>query len=203
MENGKLKNKIKNKHSQISDSFYSKKYKNSIKIYNSQFSILNSQFKHVPCFILVGGKSSRFGSEKDDKAALFYELQYKKCKAVFTNVYFAAKYQKFKNYPFFIEKSKIYAPLPVLYEIVQKYKKVFIISVDTPNVTAKTIKKLIFKKAVIDKNPLIGYYDYTMTNQIRQNLKDKMKTFGINKRKIKVKEKEIININTLNDIDNI
>ena len=55
------------------------------------------------------------------------------------------------------------------------------------------------KKAVTSKNPLIGYYDYTMLNNIRKNLKTNMKIFNINKRKIKVNEKELININTLND----
>jgi molybdopterin-guanine dinucleotide biosynthesis protein A len=187
-------NKIKNKHSQFS----------ILSLYPKKFPIFRgprfSQFKIIPCFILVGGKSSRFGSEKDDKATLFYELQYEKCKKIFTNVYFAAKEKKFKNYPFFIEKSKVYAPLPALYEIVKKHKKIFVLSVDTPNITPKTIKKLILKKAVTSENPLIGYYDYTMLNKIRKNLKGKMRIFDINERKMKVTEKELVNINTLNDL---
>jgi len=155
---------------------------------------------NVPCFILVGGKSSRFGSEKDDKALLFYETQFKKCKKIFKNVYFVAKSQKFKNYPFFIEKSKIYAPLPTLEEVVKKYKKVFILSVDTPNITQKSIIKLLQKKAVASENPLIGYYDYTMLCKIRKNLNGKMKIFGINSKKLDIGKNEIININTLNDL---
>jgi len=156
--------------------------------------------KKVPCFILVGGKSSRFGSEKDDKATLFYKLQYEKCKKIFTNVYFVAKEKKFKNYPFFIEKSKIYAPLPALYEVVKKYKKVFVLSVDTPLVTEKTILKLLKLKAVANKNPLIGYYDYTMLSKMKKNLNTNLKIFNINKRKIKIKKKELININTLKEL---
>jgi len=181
MENGKL---IKNK---------------------KTFSILHFPFyiKNIPCFILVGGKSSRFGGEKDDKAELFYELQYRKCKKIFKKVYFAAKNKKFKKYPFFIEKSKIYAPLPALEEIVKKHKKVFVLSVDTPNTTQKSIIKLLQKKAVAKDNPLIGYYDYTHLPQIRKNLKGKMKIFGINKKKIKIKDKELININTLEDLKTI
>ena len=166
------------------------------------FSLYTFNFS-IPCFILVGGKSSRFGSEKDDKATLFYKLQYEKCKKIFKNVYFAAKEKKFKNYPFFIEKSKVYAPLPALEEIVKKHKKVFILSVDTPNITIKTIKKLILKKAVTNKNPLIGYYDYTMLNTIRKNLKTNMRIFNINKRKIKVSEKELVNINSLEDFQHL
>jgi molybdopterin-guanine dinucleotide biosynthesis protein A len=180
MENGKL---IKNK---------------------KTFSILHFSFyiKNVPCFILVGGKSSRFGSEKDDKAFLFYKLQYGKCKKIFKNVYFAAKFKKFRKYPFFIEKSDIYAPLPALEEIIKKYKKIFILSVDTPNINEKSIIKLLRKKSVASGNPLIGYYDYTMLPKIRQNLKGKMRIFDINKRKTDIKEKELININTLNDLKN-
>jgi len=51
----------------------------------------------IPCFILVGGKSSRF---KSDKSYLFYKMQYKKCKKIFKEVYFVAKKKKFKKYPF-------------------------------------------------------------------------------------------------------
>ena len=169
------------------------------------FSILHFLFyiKNIPCFILVGGKSSRFGSEKDDKASLFYKLQYEKCKKIFKNVYFVAKYEKFKNYPFFIEKSKIYAPLPALEEIVKKHKKVFVLSVDTPNINEKSIIKLLQKKAVATDNPLIGYYDYTHLTKIRKNLKGKMRIFDINKRKININEKELININTLDDLQHL
>ncbi len=183
MENEELRIKLKNKY--------------------SQSSILNSQLKSIPCFILVGGKSSRFGSENDDKASLFYKLQYEKCKKIFKNVYFVAKYKKFKNYPFFIEKSKIYAPLPALEEIIKKHKKVFVLSVDTPNITEKSIIKLLQKKAVASNNPLIGYYDYTHLPKIRENLKGKMRIFNINKRKTKINEKELININTLNDLQHL
>jgi len=45
----------------------------------------------IPCFILAGGKSSRFGS---DKAKVFYKHQYKLCKSVFKKVYFVAKEKK-------------------------------------------------------------------------------------------------------------
>jgi molybdopterin-guanine dinucleotide biosynthesis protein A len=149
----------------------------------------------------VGGRSSRFGSEKDDKALLVYKLQYDKCKKIFKNVYFAAKYKKFRNYPFFIEKSDIYAPLPALEEIVKKYKKIFILSVDTPNINEKSIIKLLRKKSVASDNPLIGYYDYTMLKEIRKRLKGKMKIFGINRKTIQINRKELVNVNTLTDLN--
>ena len=179
MENGKLIKKAK-----------------TLSIFHFTFYI-----KNVPCFILAGGKSSRFGEEKDDKAQLFYKLQYHKCKKIFKNVYFVAKTEKFKNYPFFLEKSKIYAPLPAIEEIIKKHKKVFILSIDTPNITEKSIIKLLNKKAVSSDNPLIGYYDYTMLKEIRKRLKGKMKIFGINRKTIQINRKELVNVNTLTDLN--
>jgi molybdopterin-guanine dinucleotide biosynthesis protein A len=122
----------------------------------------------IPCFILVGGKSSRFGS---DKSKLFYKIQYNKCKKIFKKVFFVAKNKKFKNYPFFIEKSKTYAPIFALEELIKKEKKIFILSVDTPLISKTSIKKLLKQKAVTSKNPLIGYYDYTMLERIKKQLK--------------------------------
>jgi molybdopterin-guanine dinucleotide biosynthesis protein A len=148
----------------------------------------------IPCFILVGGKSSRF---KEDKSKLFYKIQYKKCKKVFKKVYFVAKEKKFKKYPFFIEKSKTYAPIFALEEIVKKYKKVFVLSVDTPFVKEATLKKLLLSKSVACKNPLIGYYDYTMLKNFN---KHSLKIFGINKKCIKIPKKELININYKSDL---
>jgi molybdopterin-guanine dinucleotide biosynthesis protein A len=150
------------------------------------------EMNKIPCFIFVGGKSSRFGTEKDDKAFLFYKNQYEKCKKIFKNVYFAAKYEKFKNYPFFIEKSKEFAPIFALEEIIKKYKKVFVLSVDTPLISEKSLKKLLKRKAVAKNNPLIGYYDYTMLKYFDKNSK---RLFHINKRKIEIPQHETININ--------
>ena len=141
----------------------------------------------IPCFILVGGKSSRF---KEDKAKYFYKIQYKKCKKLFKRVYFVAKYKKFKNYPFFIEKSLIYAPIFALEEIIRKKKKVFVLSVDTPFVEVKDLKRLLIKKAVSSDNPLIGYYDYLMLKNFD---KENLRVFNINKRKLKIKNIENIN----------
>jgi len=154
--------------------------------------------ERIPCFILAGGKSSRFGGEKDDKAFLFYSLLYKKCKKIFQKVYFAAKYKKFRNYPFFIESSKEYAPFFALEEIVKKHKKVFILSVDTPLIAESSIKKLLNKKAVADQNPLIGYYDYTMLKNFD---KKTLRIFNINKRSVQIPKKELININKQEDLN--
>ena len=155
------------------------------------------KIKNLPCFILVGGKSSRF---KEDKSKYFYKIQYDKCKKIFKNVYFVAKYKKFKNYPFFIEKSKIYAPVFALEEIIKKYKKLFILSVDTPFIETKSIKKLLKQKAVAKNNPLIGYYDYTMLKEINSRKKTNLKIFGINKNNITITKKELININKKEDL---
>jgi len=165
---------------------------------NKNFSlfIFHFPFNKVPCFILVGGKSSRF---KKDKSKLFYEIQFNKCKKIFKKVYFAAKTKKFKNYPFFIEKSKEYAPIFVLEELIKKYKKIFVLSVDTPLIKEISIKKLLKSKAVASNNPLIGYYDYTMLKNLKKNKKS-LKIFGINKKKLKINKKELININKKSDL---
>jgi len=154
---------------------------------------------NLPCFIFVGGKSSRF---KKDKSKLFYKIQYKKCKKVFKKVYFVAKYKKFKNYPFFIEKSKIYAPIFALEEIIKKHKKVFVLSVDTPLVKEKTLLKLAKQKATTLNNPLIGYYDYTMLKKLNYYKKSNLKIKSINKKKIKINKKELLNINRVTDLKN-
>jgi len=153
---------------------------------------------NIPCFILVGGKSSRFGSPKDDKALIFYKLQYDKCKKVFNKVYFVAKHKKFKKYPFFIEKSKTYAPIFALEEIIKKHKKVFVLSVDTPLIRPSSLYKLAKKKAVTSKNPLIGYYDYTMLKNFDFNT---LRIFGINKNTLDINKEELININKLEDLN--
>jgi len=151
----------------------------------------------IPCFIFVGGKSSRFGK---DKSKLFYKSQFNKCKKIFKKVYFVAKYKKFKNYPFFIEKSKIYAPIYALEEIIKKEKKVFVLSVDTPLITEKSIKKIFISRATTSKNPLIGYYDYTMLKKIKNSIKKDLKLFNINNKKIDVPKKELVNINKKEDL---
>jgi molybdopterin-guanine dinucleotide biosynthesis protein A len=153
--------------------------------------------KFIPCFILVGGKSSRFG---EDKSKLFYKIQFDKCKKIFKKVYFVAKEKKFKNYPFFIEKSKIFAPIFALEEIIKKEKKVFVLSVDTPLISTKSIKKLLLQKATASKNPLIGYYDYTMLKKIKESTKKDLRLFHINPKKININEKELININKKEDL---
>jgi len=142
---------------------------------------------NIACFIFVGGKSSRF---EEDKANYFYKIQYEKCKKIFKKVYFVAKRKKFKNYPFFIEKSKTYAPIFALEEIIRKYKRVFVLSVDTPLVYEKDLKRLLRKKAVAKDNPLIGYYDYLMLKNFD---KKSLRVFPINKRKIKIKNTQNIN----------
>jgi len=154
---------------------------------------LKEMKSNIPCFILAGGKSSRF---KSDKAKLFYKHQYSLCKKVFKNIYFVAKKKKFKKYPFFIEKSKTYAPVFALEEIIKKHKKVFVINIDTPLVTEKEIKKLLLKKAVAKENPLIGYYDYTMLKNINKN---SLKIYGINKRELSIKNH--LNINKKEDLN--
>ncbi len=169
----------------------------ALKTQNSKLKTWNYS---LPCFILAGGKSSRFGSEKDDKAYLFYDFQYNKCKKIFKKVYFVAKKKKFKNYPFFIEKSKIYAPIFALEELITKYKKIFVLSIDTPFINKKSLTKLLINKAIAKNNPLIGYYDYTMLRRLKKNKNKNLKISGINKKTLKIPQKELVNINKTEDL---
>ena len=76
------------------------------------------------------------------------EYQYKRLKPYFKNLYISSKIDKFD---FLKDKSKlildknqeIYSPILALQTILEKFDKVFIITVDTPFVKIETIEKLI------------------------------------------------------------
>jgi molybdopterin-guanine dinucleotide biosynthesis protein A len=111
--------------------------------------------KKIPCFILVGGRASRFGK---DKTTLFYRFLYIKCRTIFKEVKFVAKRKKYRNYPFFIEKSRIYAPIFPLLELLKKYPAVFILSGDTPFLSSLQLGRLRSSLRVARGNPLVGVY---------------------------------------------
>jgi molybdopterin-guanine dinucleotide biosynthesis protein A len=103
----------------------------------------------IPCVILAGGKSSRM---KEDKCFLSFanttliEYQYNKLKQIFKYVYISSKKNKFK-FPcdVILEQNKLYSPIIALDSILDNFthQKIFIIPVDTPNISKKTIEKLL------------------------------------------------------------
>jgi molybdopterin-guanine dinucleotide biosynthesis protein A len=67
-------------------------------------------------------------------------------------------------------------------------------------ISEKSIKKLLKQHATASKNPLIGYYDYTMLKKIKESIKKDLRLFHINPKKIKINNKELININKKKDL---
>ncbi|HKM18632.1 MAG TPA: molybdenum cofactor guanylyltransferase MobA [Aliarcobacter sp.] len=106
----------------------------------------------IPCVILSGGKSSRMGEDKSllpfSSSNTLIEFQYKRLKPYFKDIYISSKIDKFE---FLEDKTKlildknqeVYSPILALQTILEKFDKVFIITVDIPFVKIETIEKLI------------------------------------------------------------
>ena len=106
----------------------------------------------IACVILSGGKSSRMGEDKSllpfSSSNSLIEFQFNRLKPYFKDIYISSKNDKFD---FLNDKSKlildknqdIYSPILALQTILEKFDKVFIITVDTPFVKIETIGKLI------------------------------------------------------------
>lgn len=113
----------------------------------------------IPCIILSGGKSQRMGEDKSllpfSTYSTLIEFQYNRLKPYFSDTYISSKVDKF---PFLSDKSKIifdenkeiFSPILALYTILQKFNEVFIITVDTPFISIKTIEKLINSSKTYD-----------------------------------------------------
>lgn len=106
----------------------------------------------IICVILSGGKSQRMGEDKSllpfSSSNSLIEYQYNRLKPYFKDIYISSKVDKF---PFLKDKEKIildenqdiFSPILALKTILEKFDKVFIITVDTPFVELKTIEKLV------------------------------------------------------------
>ncbi|MDX4047961.1 molybdenum cofactor guanylyltransferase MobA [Aliarcobacter skirrowii] len=106
----------------------------------------------IPCVILSGGKSSRMGEDKSllpfSSSNSLIEFQFNRLKPYFKDIYISSKNDKFD---FLKDKSKlildknqdVYSPILALQTILEKFDKVFIITVDTPLIKISSIKKLL------------------------------------------------------------
>ena len=106
----------------------------------------------MPCVILSGGKSSRMQQDKSlmsfDKYPSLIEYQYKKLISIFSSVYISSKNNKFDDFfpsaNLILDTGTTYSPMIALESILKKFEqKIFIITVDTPFVSQKTMRNLV------------------------------------------------------------
>lgn len=112
----------------------------------------------TPCILFAGGKSSRMGEDKTllpfGDFSTLTEYQYSKLSQIFQNVYIVTKNpQKFLFKANFLQDLEIfensYAPTSGFITAFEKlsYEKIFVLSVDTPFVTATQIEHLFREDA--------------------------------------------------------
>ena len=137
----------------------------------------------IPCVIFAGGKSSRMG---EDKSLLPFgdfntltQYQYSRLSKIFPKVYISCKDKsKFDFHADFIEdinSNDIFSPTIAFLSIFQTLDSFFAISVDTPFVEEKQIKKIldqhsIYADAIVAQTPsgvqpLCGVYYKSINKQ--------------------------------------
>lgn len=164
--------------------------------------------KNIPCILFAGGKSSRMGEDKallpfDDFETLT-QFQLTRLSALFSEVYISCKSaDKFDFVARFIEDDPRYsvsAPTLGFYSaLVQTDADViFVLSVDTPFVSAKEIKALILEfdtgkyDAVIartkeESHPLCGVYSSRLLETFKNMLKEDNHRLGAMLKKVNTK----------------
>ncbi|TKX30554.1 molybdenum cofactor guanylyltransferase [Campylobacter estrildidarum] len=157
------------------------------------------------CVILCGGKSSRMGQDKSKlkiKNETLIEFQVRKMSQWFKNVYVSTKEDKFDQ-KFTIIKDvsefQIYSPMLALYSILSFFKNefVFILSVDSPNISENEILKMFafinenYKIVVAQtpsyKHPLCGFYHSSLANTCKEFFKKNEQKIGFLFSKVKTK----------------
>jgi len=167
--------------------------------------------------ILAGGRSSRM---QRDKALLPFgdytslaEFQYRKLSKIFSNLYISSKNNKF-NFDVEIVEDRYEGSSPLvalvsIFETLEEIEEVFILSVDAPFVSEKSIVKLYdigkeFDVVVAESNnglePLCAVYRRSCLKEAKkalelnqhrlQSLLEQLKV-----KKVKIDDKECINLN--------
>ncbi|MCR6574134.1 molybdenum cofactor guanylyltransferase [Campylobacter insulaenigrae] len=149
-----------------------------------------------PCVILCGGKSSRMKQDKslleiNGKSLALY--QYEKLSYIFKDVFISTKNDKFnnKNIKLILDDSSTHSPLVALNSILKKFQDtyVFIISVDTPNISQKTLwrlfenlqnQKILLASTQSHKHYLCGFYhgeNYRISSEFLKENNHKLALF--------------------------
>ncbi|CDG57011.1 Molybdopterin-guanine dinucleotide biosynthesis protein MobA [Campylobacter coli 76339] len=146
------------------------------------------KLENLNCVILCGGKSSRMGEDKSKlifKNQTLTQFQVEKFSKIFKNVYVSAKEDKF-GAKFKLIKDclefEIYSPMLALYSILSNFKDefVFILSVDSPNLSDKELLKMsafleqdyqiIIAKTPSHRHPLCGFYHSSVAHLCKELL---------------------------------
>ncbi len=175
-------------------------------------------FFKIPCVILSGGKSSRMGEDKSllpfpfSYSNSLAQYQYERLKPYFKNIYISSKNNKFGfDVNLILDKGTEFSPIIALETILENidFKKVFIITVDTPLVKIESIKKLITKSTSFDitvaqtsrTHNLCGVFDKLCLLKIKAMLKNDIHKVGYLLKKLNTSyvnftyEDEFINLN--------
>ena len=152
---------------------------------------------HISCVIFAGGKSSRMGQDKSLLPFGGYnslaEYQYQRLSKLFDNVYISAKEKKFDFDAHIIEDSStetVFAPTAGFEAMFRELgdERVFVLSVDTPFVSEKEIKRLLHNDrndldAVIAKtasgsHPMCGIYHLSLLPEFETMLQEDSHRLG-------------------------
>lgn len=174
-----------------------------------------------PCVILCGGKSSRMGQDKsllevNGKNLTLY--QYEKFSQIFTQVFISSKDNKFhQKLPLILdEDNSFYSPLLALNSIFKYFQNtyIFIISVDSPNISKKSIytlfhhlnsQNILLASTKNYRHYLCGFYHSKNYEKSLQFLKENNHKLGVFCSTMKAEfiefenEDEFINLNYFND----
>jgi len=159
--------------------------------------------KNIPCIILAGGKSSRFKSDKSRLKLTSHSLtfhQYKKYSKLFKKVYISTKKNRweFKS-KIIYDSHKSYIPIFALIKLIQKFHTIFIVPVDVPLLSEKSIKKLLKTKTITCDSPFIGVYTKRDLKHLKANIKKNKFSPRFGKKCIEIDKKELVNLNYKSD----
>ncbi len=179
----------------------------------------------ITCVILSGGKSSRMGEDKSllpfSSSKTLIEYQYQRLKPYFKDIYISSKTDKFdfieKDFLILDENKETFSPILALEAIFNKFQnqKIFIITVDTPFVSIKTINELILQSDEVDicigktekTHNLCGVFSSNINRVIKTMIKDDIHKifYLIRNNNYKIidfdNDDEFININNKNEYE--